>query len=62
MKTAMHELLDMLQVQNPLRNQMLIKSRDEILKAHIEGQKSMNYGMNSFEHLAEDYFNKILTD
>ncbi len=58
----MHELMDMLQVQNPLRNQMLLKEKELIIKTHIEGQKSMNYGMNSFEHLAEDYYNKILTD
>jgi|694.fasta_scaffold01065_84 hypothetical protein len=62
MKTPMHELMDMLQVQNPLRNQMLLKEKELIIKTHIEGQKSMNYGMNSFEHLAEDYYNKILTD
>jgi hypothetical protein len=55
----MEELLDMLQVQNPLRGQMLQKEKDLIIKTHIEGQKSMNYGMNSFEHLAEDYYKNV---
>ena len=59
MKTPMEELLDMLQVQNPLRGQMLQKEKDLIIKTHIEGQKSMNYGMNSFKHLAEDYYKNV---
>jgi hypothetical protein len=59
MKTPMEELLDMLQVQNPLRGQMLQKEKDLIIKTHIEGQKSMNYRMNSFKHLAEDYYKNV---
>jgi hypothetical protein len=38
---------------------MLQKEKDLIIKTHIEGQKSMNYGMNSFEHLAEDYYKNV---
>jgi hypothetical protein len=36
----------------------LEKEKQQIIDCHIEGQKSMNFGMNSFKHLAEDYYNK----
>jgi len=33
-----------------------VKEKECIINTHIEGQKSMNYGMNSFEHLGRDYY------
>ena len=55
MKTAMQELLDMLQVQNPLRNQMLQKERQQIIDAFNEGAM---YEDNRTAYLdAKDYYN-----
>ena len=36
-ETAMMELLNMLQVQNPLRNQMLEKEKQQIVDAYKQG-------------------------
>lgn len=33
-----------------------VKEKECIVNTHIEGQKSMNYGMNSFKHLGIDYY------
>lgn len=52
METPMKELLDMLQVQNPLRQQMLDKEKDLILKSYSYGftEGRMNYPENSLSY------------
>jgi predicted lipase len=65
MKTAMEELLDMLQVQNPLRNQMLEKEKQQIIDAFNQGYRDSEIDagiVNNHQDIelfanAEYYFN-----
>ena len=60
MKTAMQELLDMLQVQNPLRNQMLQKEKQQIIDACQCGFYCGNDIANKIKpqfRTSKDYYN-----
>ena len=60
MKTAMQQHLEWLKARMTVTPQMekelLDQEKQQIIDCHIEGQKSMNYGMNSFKHLAKSYY------
>ena len=60
MKTAMHELLDMFQVQNPLRKQMLEKEKQQIIDAYETAMETDIY--NTPLKTGEQYFNETFKD
>ena len=53
-KTAMMELLDMLQVQNPLKNQMIENEKQQIIDAYIDRIKDTYQNRTE----AEQYYNR----
>jgi hypothetical protein len=53
-QTAMMEILDMLQVQNPLRAQMLEKEKQQIIDAYIDRIKDTYQNRTE----AEQYYNQ----